>query len=468
MTSNEDHGEDTIINHPLKIRKIFIKGNKRVRPEVIQHEVMAATKGSSLGEIATAIHFASQNLLDRGVFESVEIVLDASPPEFLNQTDVTVKIKEKGLISAEVGTFNQNGEWTAESSGILRSPLGWGETLSMTASAGQVGSKALRVELSQPKMMVLPASLRVLVHSGTTNHERYSSFIESQRGLRLSLASLGKSHQFEYDMALRDVLPSRHPQTPYAYDASHHVVSMAQPSLKSSLKYSFTRDGRDDPGAPSHGGLLAASVEVAGLGGDVQFAKGTLQLQQHFPLINDWLFLGVCGNAGWLHPFSSPPGATAAPIKNGDGTVGPRPPVSWINDRFFLGGPIRMRGFKEKGVGPRSDPSEGGAVGGDALGGDAVCSTTAILSVTPPVGLLQSLGMRGHVFCTAGSLASSADLMANGVSHMTSAARVSTGVGAALRLPFGRFEFNYAIPLKLFSQDQTRSAQFGFTFGFEG
>ncbi|CAN0454360.1 unnamed protein product, partial [Laminaria digitata] len=41
-----------------------------------------------------------------------------------------------------------------------------------------------------------------------------------------------------------------------------------------------------------------------------------------------------------------------------------------FSDRFFLGGPMTLRGFPFYGVGPRAPKEEGGCPGGDSLGGD--------------------------------------------------------------------------------------------------
>lgn len=58
---------------------------------------------------------------------------------------------------------------------------------------------------------------------------------------------------------------SRHPQVPYAYAASLGVVAdAARPSTKTSLKYTYTEDDRDDSFVPTMGSYLQASIEGAG------------------------------------------------------------------------------------------------------------------------------------------------------------------------------------------------------------
>ncbi len=55
-------------------------------------------------------------------------------------------------------------------------------------------------------------------------------------------------------------------------------------------------------------------------------------------------------------------------------------------------------------MGPRAAAGGAGARGGDALGGTAVASAAALLSADPPGELMRDLGLRFHLFATAGWL----------------------------------------------------------------
>lgn len=87
----------------------------------------------------------------------------------------------------------------------------------------------------------------------------------------------------------------------------------------------------------TRGAFSQNSIELAGLGGDTQFVKWSTQHQVNLSLplksIGQW-----CLSAGAVWPFLQ----------------GKNQPIR-INDRFFLGGPLNVRGFDYHGAGPHSD-----------------------------------------------------------------------------------------------------------------
>lgn len=88
---------------------------------------------------------------------------------------------------------------------------------------------------------------------------------------------------------------------------------------------------------PNEGSFSQSSLELAGLGGDTRFAKWSTQHQINQPLpfksILQW-----CVSAGAIWPLTQ---TRSNSIR--------------INDRFFLGGPLNIRGFDYNGAGPHSE-----------------------------------------------------------------------------------------------------------------
>ncbi|CAM9948349.1 unnamed protein product, partial [Hapterophycus canaliculatus] len=112
-----------------------------------------------------------------------------------------------------------------------------------------------------------------------------SSLLEHRRGVTATARSPDDRHTLAAEAGLRDVSPRRHPSVPYAYAASLGVVADAgKPSTKTSLKYTYTADERDEPFVPTMGSFFQASLEGAGLMGDTSFLKGMVELQRHIPL----------------------------------------------------------------------------------------------------------------------------------------------------------------------------------------
>lgn len=93
---------------------------------------------------------------------------------------------------------------------------------------------------------------------------KFCSLLEHRRGVTATVRSPDGAHALALEMGLRDITPRRHPGVPYAFAASLPVVADARPSLKSSLKYTFTNDDRDDPFVPGVGSFFKASFEGAG------------------------------------------------------------------------------------------------------------------------------------------------------------------------------------------------------------
>lgn len=93
---------------------------------------------------------------------------------------------------------------------------------------------------------------------------KFCSLFEHRRGVTATARSFDGSHTLAVEMVLRDMVPKKHATVPYAYAASLGVVADARPSTKSSVKYTFTDDRRDDPFVPTVGSYFQASMEGAG------------------------------------------------------------------------------------------------------------------------------------------------------------------------------------------------------------
>lgn len=117
-----------------------------------------------------------------------------------------------------------------------------------------------------------------------------SSLLEHRRGVTFTARSPDGRHALAAEAGLRDLSPRRHPSVPYAYAASLGIVADAgRPSTKTSLKYTFTDDARDDPFVPAMGSYLQASLEGAGaLGVFVHF-------KIYFGVVFDVVAQGLAG-----------------------------------------------------------------------------------------------------------------------------------------------------------------------------
>lgn len=151
--------------------------------------------------------------------------------------------------------------------------------------------------------------------------------------------------------------------------------------LTSQIGYTWRLDKTNDPIVPSSGFDFTISQSLAGLGGDINFHRTTVQAgaYKRLPLR---LIGALKWNSGYIDSF------------NDDGVR--------TNDRFFLGGNRGFRGFDVAGVGPRLfgnantvSASRGQAVGARAY---AIATAEALL----PLPLPPSYGVRASLFVDAG------------------------------------------------------------------
>jgi outer membrane protein insertion porin family len=144
-----------------------------------------------------------------------------------------------------------------------------------------------------------------------------------------------------------------------------------------------------------------------------------------------------------------------------------------VNDRFQLGGPTDVRGFKIAGLGPRDSP--------DAVGGDVYAAASAnLLFPFPRVGkdsplrfqvfanggrllALKSAGEKGGMNSKAvqKSMYRTIAELANGLPSL------AAGFGIVYAHPVARFELNFTLPLVLRRGEEGRKGlQFGVGINF--
>lgn len=132
------------------------------------------------------------------------------------------------------------------------------------------------------------------------SHEAFSSYSEKVRGALLALCDEFGRHELSLHCGWRDIIPKRDKLISTIFHASPSILAQAQPSVKTSVKYTYHDDDRDNPMLPCYGSLLHCrwvpngaswwvtdifhschSTEIAGLYGDVKFVKTEIAAQKH-------------------------------------------------------------------------------------------------------------------------------------------------------------------------------------------
>jgi len=243
-----------------------------------------------------------------------------------------------------------------------------------------------------------------------------------------------------------------------AANASPTIRNDAGDSTKSSITHTWLLDRRNHPFLPSSGYLLKTISEIAGWGplkGDVGFWKSEVESSAALPVpfISGASFsAGV--RAGVLYPLGVGFGGEAK--------------ASRVNDRFTLGGPTDIRGFKMAGLGPRD--------GIDAVGGD-VYAAGGLNLLLPFPRVSPDSPLRFQLFANAGRLLALKDTkgkesvsrnvwdtIAEVGKEVPSAA---VGMGVVYVHPVARFELNFGVPVvSRKGEDGRKGLQFGVGINF--
>jgi hypothetical protein len=296
----------------------------------------------------------------------------------------------------------------------------------------------------------------------TIDHESTRSYQEYQRMIQWRLDNTGNVARAElapsvywgmdWTLGLRDVIPRKDSKLPYAADASPEIVAQSGSSLQHTIRWEARSNGTwtDDRYQPTVGSDAHLQAEIAGPPGDVGYAKvqggGTL----HRPLSDGVSLHATC--AGGMMQSLSFNGLCRSPT---------------ISDRFFVGGPMQLRGFLPAGIGPRTKTGGSTTPGGDAMGGSLFYTASIAASIVPPNRVLADYGIRLFAFGNAGTLVGMTPQQGlDQWIRIAQSSRLSAGFGISGATPMGRVELTYAWPLRYGPQDARRNLQFGFGFSY--
>ena len=410
----------------------------------------------------TGFSWVLQLLILADIFhEPISLFIDrpsqTDPSTTPTDIDVYLSVVEKSRFKFKTGTDVGNAEGSAYINGLARNIFGGAESLNVNASFGTRTRSAYQASFETP-ILSNPDLRWEFGGLASSTQKPWSSHEEVLKGgwMKLRWMTLsGGRHELGYNGVWRQI-------TGLASNASPTIRGDAGDSVKSSLIHTWVNDRRDNPQLPTRGYLNKSSLELAGWGplqGDVAFGKAEVEAQGAVPIP----ILGIEGESG----VSLTAGLRAGllcPLALG--TESESKP-SRINDRFQLGGPTDVRGFRLSGLGPRD--------GGDALGGDVYAAGSAnLLFPIPRVG--KDKPFRFQIFANGGRLLTLRRAKMEGTDGETVSHRLSStvaelgnglpsmaaGFGLVYAHPVARFELNFSLPLVLRrGEDGRKGLQFG-------
>lgn len=455
----------TVLN-AKNTRRSFL--NRIFHPLLSTHDDSFYTLNEALQAVSKSISKLERfDIYDAPISAYFDRPDPTNPRSTPTDLDVFLSVREKSRFVASSGTWAGSNDGSVYLNLLLRNLFGGGESLNANASYGTRTKSAYSAGFDTPILSNPDLRWEIGGLQSATN-KTWASHEERLRGGFTKLkwmSDAGHRHELGYTGMWRQI-------SGLAEKASPTVRADAGDSFKSSLTHTWTLDRRDYPLLPTKGYLLKTTAELAGLGplaGDVAFGKLEAESQGNLPIpipgLSDTETTGVSlttsFRGGLLCPLS---------LQNQSS-----PTHSRINDRFFLGGPTDVRGFRFAGLGPHD--------GNDAVGGDVYAAGGAsLLFPFPRVGKDKPLRMQA--FINGGRLlalqdsgsgkegpASNQDIsrsiqntlseLGNGLPSM------AAGIGLVYALPVARFELNFSLPLVVRRGEETRkglSVGVGLTF----
>eukprot|EP00747_Dinoflagellata_sp_TGD_P036161 gnl/TRDRNA2_/TRDRNA2_138308_c1_seq1.p1 gnl/TRDRNA2_/TRDRNA2_138308_c1~~gnl/TRDRNA2_/TRDRNA2_138308_c1_seq1.p1 ORF type:complete len:449 (+),score=63.65 gnl/TRDRNA2_/TRDRNA2_138308_c1_seq1:92-1438(+) len=247
----------------------------------------------------------------------------------------------------------------------------------------------------------------------------------------LSLSDPSRKHNLRFEASKGDVVTDS--------GTSNAALDLPLQTSKTSVGYRFLRDEQHEGGD-----LRSASVELAGLAGDVAHVRAEGLWARSVPF-----------HAGFWRLAAS--GGLVSPL-------GGKVP---LEDRFFLGGATggpagRLPGFSSSSIGPCDSRRDN--QGFDYLGGNARWSASAVLSWPLPSAPIAGLRPHVLVFGAAGALVDKAGPTL--LQDLIGQTRASVGAGLGTPLPGDGFlGVSLAQPLLARSTDGQQRLQFWFSLG---
>lgn len=420
VTLNLKDGQRVFVN------RVEIAGNMRTLDKVVRREMLLA-EGDPFNQ--TKLRRSEQKIKDLGYFETVTVV--AEPSALPDQTDIKVDLKEKatGEISFGAGFSSTDGV-LGDFAIRERNFLGHGQDVRVGATlSGR--TQQYDFSFTEPYFLNRDLTAGVDVFRVTRDNQDESSYDETNTGGSLRFGyPLSEQLRQRWNYTLQNTEISDVPAS-----ASRFIREQEGDTITSLVGQELTYDTRDSRLDPTQGLMSRISTDLAGLGGDVNYARVRALATAYVSLAEKWV-MQFLGEGGQIVPFA------------GDRIR--------ISDRFFIGGDT-LRGFQFAGIGPR-DLTNGVD---DALGGERFVRGSAELTL--PSGLPNEVGLKFHAFTDVGVLGDlDATPLPGEIFKNEESLRMSAGFGATWSSPFGPLRLDVARALIKESYDKTETFRFSF------
>jgi len=424
---------------PFKLGRVLVKGNTRTQDKVVERE-LRVTPGQLYN--SDEIQKANERLRAGGLFSAVTITPIHTNPDSEDTRDLLIEVNEArtarfmigAAISSNSGiagdfTYEQRNfditNWPSSFSELFsdRGFTGAGQTLRISIQPGTELTRA-RIDFIDPYVFDQPYTFGASAYLSQRIREDWN---EDRLGAQFSLGKRfndvwsGRLSLRAEDVEIRNIQNEelRAPE----------VLELIGHNSITSVGVQIKRNTTNVPILPYQGSVTTAGWEHAGaLGGEFNFDKFTLSYDWYHTVYEDLLerrtILAIRTDAGYI--------------------TGDAP----FFEKFYLGGIGSVRGFKYRGISPRS------GIDDDPIGGDFMAAGSVELNF-PLAGDL----LRGVTFFDAGTVNRELEF---------GTIRTSVGFGFRLTLPFfGQvpIALDFGFPITKDDKDDTRFFGFSLSTG---
>ena len=400
----------------FRFGKVEISGNTKTLDRVVRYN-LDVSDGRTY--TATGLKTSKENLTRTSYFKDVKI--STAPSTVPGEMDVKVDVQEgpTGTLSGGIGyssLYKIFGVVQLGENNLFG--RGWKATLN-----SQFGARRTTYSIDFRDPHFLDSDFNLLLSAYKTRI-LYTDFERKATGGKVGFGYdftrfINASLSFRTDATL--ILPVGTAGSQVLLDEFAKGLQHTR-----SLTYSLNRNTTDKFIDPSRGTVQSVSLEYAGgpLGGDSQFVKYFLNAKAFYPVTATTVF---SWNALWAH---------VVPTNGGEIP---------IFERFFLGGPYSIRGFRSRELSPR-DPNTGEAIGGNK-------ELIGNLEYLFP--LVSEIAFKGVVFFDVGNTWEQGKWPWNGVQL-----RYASGAGVRWYSPMGPLRFEMGWNLKPGTGEAKRVMEF--------
>ena len=317
--------------------RVEVSGNTKTYDRVIRHS-LDVSDGRTY--TATGLKTSKENLTRTSYFKDVKISTAPSTEPGVMDAKVEVQEGPTGTVSGGLGYSSIDKIFGVVQ--LTENNLfgrGWKASLN-----SQFGARRTTYSLDFRDPYFLDTDFSLLLGIYKTK-VKYTDFEKDARGGKVGIG-------YNFSRFITGSVSLRVDETkilgvsgsPPAYNVQQEIDKGLQQTR--SIGFNVTRNTLDKFIDPSRGSVQSASLEYAGgpLGGDSDFVKYFLNAKYFYPVTATTVF---SMNTLWGHVI---------PTVGGEEVP--------LFERFFLGGPYSIRGFRSRSISP-TDPNTGEDVGGN-------------------------------------------------------------------------------------------------------